>query len=214
MKHNRLIGIALITVLWWPAAPARAAELQPAAHPEDLGFAPDRLQRITEAFQGYVDAGQLPGAVVLIARNDKVAYLHTFGDQDREKKIPMAADSIFRIASMTKPIVTVAAMELVEEGKLDIAAPVAQYLPEFKELQVGVEKVDPTSGKAELSLEPQKRPMTVQDLLRHTAGLVYGQFGDGLVHQAYRAGKRLRPRTEPRRDGDKAVKAAAGPSTR
>ena len=99
----------------------------------------------------------------------------------------MAADSIFRIASMTKPIVTVGAMELVEEGKLDIAAPVAQYLPEFKEFQVGVEKADPATGKADLALEPQKRPMSVQDLLRHTAGLVYGQFGDGLVHKAYRA---------------------------
>src|SRR5262245_51792767 len=99
----------------------------------------------------------------------------------------MTPDSIFRIASMTKPIVTVAAMMLIEEGKLDISAPVSQYLPEFKDLQVGVEKRDPNTGNTELALEPQKRPMTVQDLMRHTAGLVYGQFGDGLVHEAYRA---------------------------
>src|SRR5262245_30492443 len=101
----------------------------------------------------------------------------------------MTPDSIFRIASMTKPIVTVAAMMLIEEGKLDISAPVSQYLPEFKDLQVGVEKRDPNTGNTELALEPQKRPMTVQDLMRHTAGLVYGQFGDGLVHKAYREAK-------------------------
>ena len=88
---------------------------------------------------------------------------------------------------MTKPIVSVAAMTLVEEGKLDLDAPVSQYLPEFADLKVGVETTDPATGKPTLRLEPQKRPMIVQDLLRHTAGLVYGQFGDHLVHQAYRA---------------------------
>jgi CubicO group peptidase (beta-lactamase class C family) len=184
MKRAALACVALLA-MW--VAPARAAEPQPVAHPEELGFVPGRLQRLTEAFQGYVDDGRLPGAVVLIARNGKVAYFRAFGYQDRESKLPMRADSIFRIASMTKPITTVAAMELVEEGKLDLAAPVAQYLPELKDLKVGVETRDPATGKTELALEPQKRPMTVQDLLRHTAGLVYGQFGDGLVHQAYRA---------------------------
>src|SRR3954470_10234948 len=76
---------------------------QPVANPAELGFAPDRLERITKAFQGWVDEGQIPGAVVLIARKDKVAYLNAFGYRDREAKAPMAADSIFRIASMTKP---------------------------------------------------------------------------------------------------------------
>jgi CubicO group peptidase (beta-lactamase class C family) len=140
-----------------------------------------------QVFQGYVDVGQLPGAVVLIARNSKLAYLRAFGYQDREKRVGMTPSSIFRIASMTKPITTTAAMMLVEEGKLDIAAPVSQYLPEFKDTQVGVEKRDANTGNTELVLEPQKRPMTVQDLMRHTAGLVYGQFGDGLIHKAYRA---------------------------
>ncbi len=185
MKLARFLCVVLTGA--WLAGPALAGELRPVVDPEELGFAPERLQRLTEAFQGYVDDGRLPGAVVVIARNDKVAYFRAFGYQDRENKLAMAPGSIFRIASMTKPIVTVAAMELVEEGKLDIAAPVAQYLPEFKDLQVGVEKRDPATGQTELALEPQKRPMTVQDLLRHTAGLVYGQFGDGLVHKAYRA---------------------------
>jgi CubicO group peptidase (beta-lactamase class C family) len=99
----------------------------------------------------------------------------------------MTPNSIFRIASMTKPIVTAGAMMLVEEGKLDLAAPLFHYLPEFKDIKVGVEKPDTNTGKVELVLEPQKRPITVQDLMRHTAGLVYGQFGDGLIHKEYRA---------------------------
>jgi CubicO group peptidase (beta-lactamase class C family) len=98
----------------------------------------------------------------------------------------MKSDSIFRLASMTKPIVSVAAMEVVEQGKLDLDAPVSKYLPEFKDLQVGVEKLDEKTGQPALTMEPQKRPMIVQDLLRHTAGLVYGQFGDHLIHKMYR----------------------------
>jgi CubicO group peptidase (beta-lactamase class C family) len=167
--------------------PGFAEELRALDRPESIGFASDRLKRVTEAFEGYVASGQLPGAVVLIVRDDKVAYFRTFGYQDREKQIAMRPDSIFRIASMTKPIISVAAMTLAEEGKLDLAAPVSQYLPEFKNLQVGLEQRDPKTGETVLVMEPQKRPMIVQDLFRHTAGLVYGQFGDGLVHRAYRA---------------------------
>jgi CubicO group peptidase (beta-lactamase class C family) len=92
---------------------------------------------------------------------------------------------MFRIYSMTKPIATVAVMMLAEEGKIDVMAPVAQYLPEFKDVKVGVEKMDPAGGKPYLTYEPPLRPMTVQDLLRHTSGLVYGPFGNTLVHQAY-----------------------------
>ena len=183
----KLVGSIVVATAAWMVVqvcpPALNAEtLQPIAHPETLGFDADRLQRVTRTFQTYVDAGQLPGAVVLIARNGQVAYLRAFGYQDREKKVAMTPDAIFRIASMTKPITTVAAMMLAEEGRLDIAAPVSQYLPELKDVQVGVE-----NPGGELSMAPQKRPMTVQDLMRHTAGLVYGQFGDGPVHKAYRA---------------------------
>jgi CubicO group peptidase (beta-lactamase class C family) len=184
----KIVGRGWLAIgLVWLTLPALAEELRPVDRPEDIGFANDRLKRVTEAFQGYVDSGKLPGAVVLIARDDKIAYFHAFGYQDREQQIVMRPDSIFRIASMTKPIVSVAAMTLAEEGKLDLAAPVSQYLPEFKDLQVGVEQRDPKTGDTVLVMEPQKRPMIVQDLLRHTAGLVYGQFGDGLVHKAYRA---------------------------
>jgi CubicO group peptidase (beta-lactamase class C family) len=185
MKILRPLWLAIVLV--WLGLPAFADELRPLDRPEDVGFASDRLTRITEAFQGYVDSGQLPGAVVLIVRGDKTAYFRAFGYQDRERQVAMRPDTIFRIASMTKPIVSVAAMTLAEEGKLDLAAPVSQYLPEFKDVQVGVEQRDPKTGETVLVTEPQKRPMMVQDLFRHTAGLVYGQFGDGLVHKAYRA---------------------------
>ena len=170
------------------AAPVFAQEPRPVSVPEELGFASDRLERITKTFQGYVDAGALPGAVVLIARNDKVAYFKAFGYRDREHKVAMTTDSIFRLASMTKPIVSAAAMILVEEGKLDLSAPVSQYLPEFKDLQVRTEHKDPATGTVEAVLEPQIRPMTVQDLMRHTAGLVYAPpIGAGPVPEMYKA---------------------------
>jgi CubicO group peptidase (beta-lactamase class C family) len=142
----------------------------------------------------FVDSGELR-AVVLIARNDKLALFEAIGFQDREKKIAMKKDAIFRLASMTKPIVSVAAMMLVEEGKLDLIAPVSKYLPEFKDLKVGVERTDLSTGKHTLALEGQQRPMTVQDLLRHTSGLIYPDNGDGLVYQVIR---RTRSRSETR----------------
>jgi CubicO group peptidase (beta-lactamase class C family) len=123
--------------------------------------------------------------VLVVARNGKIVYRQAIGYQDREKKIPMKPDAIFRIFSMTKPVASVAVMMLVEEGKIDVMAPVAQYLPEFNDVKVGVEKTDPATGKPTLALEASLRPMTVQDLLRHTSGLVYGPFGNTLVHQAY-----------------------------
>ena len=181
---NRGCIVLLATLL---AVPAFAQELKAVDRPEELGFAGNRLERVTTTFQGYVDNGQLPGAVVLIARNDKVAYFNAFGYSDRERKVAMTTDSIFRIASMTKPIVSAAAMILVEEGMLDLAAPVSQYLPEFKDLQVRAERGDSTTGKTEMVLEPQVRPMIVQDLLRHTAGLIYGPpIGSGPVANLYR----------------------------
>jgi CubicO group peptidase (beta-lactamase class C family) len=160
-------------------------DLYKLTRPEDSGFSTERLARITHFFQGDVDRGVIPGAVVLLARNGKLVYLQAIGYQDREKRTPMKPDAIFRIASMTKPITSVAVMMLAEEGKIDLIAPVFQYLPEFKDVKVGIEKEDPGTGKPALSFEDPKRPMTVQDLLRHTSGLVYGPFGNTLVHQAY-----------------------------
>src|ERR1700760_4802206 len=112
MALLKLILSAVIGVSWAGLAVAQ----QPAvtAHPEAFGFSPDRLQALTRHYQGYVDRGELPGAVMLIARNDQVTYFQAIGFQDRVKKTPMKTDAIFRLASMTKPIVSVAAMELVE----------------------------------------------------------------------------------------------------
>jgi CubicO group peptidase (beta-lactamase class C family) len=172
---------------------AALAQVLPNGQPEALGFSSERLQRLTGAFKADVDKGAIPGAVVLIARDGKVAYLEAIGFQNREKQVPMKTDAIFQIASMTKPIVSVAAMILVEEGKLQLLDPVSVYLPEFKNLQVGVEKVNPATGNPELSLEPARREMTVQDLLRHTSGLTYGIFGKSLVKQAYNDAKLFDP---------------------
>ena len=162
-----------------------AQELPKVSRPEEAGFASDRLNRITQFFQSEVDKDAIPGAVLVVARNGKIVYRQAVGYQDREKKIPMKVDSVFRIFSMTKPVTTVAVMMLAEEGKVDVMAPVAQYLPEFKDVKVGVEKMDPAGGKTFLAFEPPGRPMTVQDLLRHTSGFVYGPFGNTLVHQEY-----------------------------
>ena len=154
--------------------PAALAQLPMASHPEDVGFSSKRLEVARGVFKSDVDSKRLPGAVLLIVRNGKIAYFDTVGYQDRAAQTPMKKDSIFRIASMSKPITTVAAMILAEEGKLDVTAPVAQYLPEFKDVKVGPEGA------------PPKRPMTIQDLMRHTSGLTYGLFGNSPVDQMYR----------------------------
>jgi CubicO group peptidase (beta-lactamase class C family) len=182
MTRRRSLRLALLFIC---AISVVAQELPKLSRPEEAGFASDRLNRITQFFQSEVDKGAIPGAVLVVARNGKIVYRQAIGYQDREKKIPMKVDSVFRIFSMTKPVTSVAVMMLAEEGKIDVMAPVAQYLPEFKDVKVGVEKMDPAGGKPYLAFEPPGRAMTVQDLLRHTSGLVYGPFGNTLVHQEY-----------------------------
>jgi len=156
------------------------------AKPESMALSKQRLARIAATFKADVEAGTIPGAVALIARRGELEYLEAFGYRDREKKLPMAVDSIFRIASMTKPMVSVSIMMLAEEGLIRLVNPVSTYLPEMKNVQVGVERAD-AAGNRTLVMEPVRREMTVQDLLRHTSGITYGQFGDSLVKQAYRA---------------------------
>lgn len=164
---------------------AQAAPLPRAEKPEDVGLSSQRLQRLTETFTADVKSERIPGAVVLIARQGKVAYFQTFGFQDRAARTGMKSDSIFRIASMTKPITLVAALMLAEEGKLQLMDPVGTYLPQLQNLQVGVEVKE--GGESRLVLEPARRAVTVQDLMRHTSGMTYGVFGDSLVQRAYRA---------------------------
>jgi len=183
MKRKRMLIATCLFLCWADCIWSQG--LPTLKRPEDVGFSSERLGRITKVFQADIDKGAIPGAVLLVARNGKLVYLQALGYQDREKQVRMKPNAIFRIASMTKPITSVAVMMLAEEGKIDLFAPVSQYLPEFKDVKVGIEKVDPSTGKPVLSLENPQRSMTVQDLLRHTSGLVYGPFGTSLVHQAY-----------------------------
>ena len=158
------------------------------AKPESTQLSAQRLARIGEALGADITNGIIPGAVALVVRNGTVAYHKAFGFSDREKQRPMLPDSIFRIASMTKPMVSVAIMMLVEEGRIRLVNPVSTYLPEMRGLKVGVEKTD-KAGKRKLDSQAARREMSVQDLLRHTSGLTYGQFGDSLVKAAYRKAK-------------------------
>ena len=163
---------------------ASANALSDAVDPEDVGFSPERLRRLTSTVQTDVDKGLLPGAVTLIARQGKIVYFEAIGFQDRDKQLPMTTDTIFRIASLTKPITSVAVMMLVEEGKIQLEDPVSVYLPELKGITVGIEKIS-ANGNRELAYEPARRDPSVQDLLRHTSGFTYGQHGKSLVKQAY-----------------------------
>ena len=178
-----LVAASIVTTCF--AFSALAEGLPKASQPENVGLSSERLNRVAKAFQTDVDKGLIPGAVFLIARNGKIAYLEAIGFRDRDKKIPMSTDAIFQIASMTKPFTSVATMMLVEEGKIQLNEPISLYLPEFKGVQVGVEKVNTGTGKPELTLEAAQREMTIQDLLRHTSGLTYGFFGKSLVKQKY-----------------------------
>jgi CubicO group peptidase (beta-lactamase class C family) len=164
-------------------AAAGCAALQPAP-PDSVGLSGERLKALSGAVQAKVDKREIPGAVVLIARRDKVAYFEAFGYRDREAGAPMTRDAIFRIASMTKPIVTVAALMQVEEGKLRLSDPVSRYLPEFKGVQVGLERKD-ASGATSLELVPAQREVTVLDLMRHTSGLTYDFTGKSMVRERY-----------------------------
>jgi CubicO group peptidase (beta-lactamase class C family) len=175
VRSSKILCVCIIAA--FVSFSALAQGLPSASRPEEVGFSSQRLTRLTEAFQEEVDKGAIPGAVVLIARKGKVAYFEAIGFQNRENKQPMRTDAIFRIASMSKPITSVAVMMLVEEGRIQLLDPVSRYLPEFKGVQVGVEKLNTTTGNSELVGEPPRQEMTIQDLLRHTSGLTYGIFG-------------------------------------
>jgi CubicO group peptidase (beta-lactamase class C family) len=159
----------------------------PQAKPEALGLSSLRLQRMSDAFKREIDKGTLPGATVMVARRGQIGWFEALGRQSPAASTPMAHNSIFRIFSMTKPIVSVGIMMLIEDGHFLLSDPVAKFIPEFADQKVGVEN----NGK--LDLVPVKRPMTVQDLLRHTSGITYDHTGNGLVQQLYQQ-SRLRSR--------------------
>jgi CubicO group peptidase (beta-lactamase class C family) len=176
----RNIGGALLAaaLLLW-AAQGKAQE-----DAAGSGFLPSGLAHIDDYVTADIAKGVIPGAVLTIVRHGKIAYQHSWGERDPATHAPMTKDAIFRIYSMSKPITTVAAMMLLEEGRFGLEEPVSKYIPQFKDVKVGVERKG-DDGKSVLDLVDPKRPMTIQDLMRHTSGITYGFFGEGLVKQAY-----------------------------
>src|SRR3984885_8720305 len=168
-----------------PAAPQTPP--LPQAKPESLGLSPVRLQRMSDAFKREIDKGTTPGVTMMVGRRGQIGWFDALGRQNPASPGPKAGKTLFRIFSMTKPIVSVGIMMLLEEGRLLLNDPVAKYIPEFADQKVGVE----SNGK--LNLVPLKRPMTIQDLLRHTSGITYDHTGNSLVQQLYQQ-TRLRSR--------------------
>ena len=153
-----------------------------AESPASSSFSPEKLDRVGDYIRNEVVTGIIPGAILLIQQHGHPVYFENFGVRDVATKLPMSADTIFRIYSMSKPITSVAAMMLVEEGKLSLSDPVAKYIPAFADMKVGVEKPGETPA---LALESLRRPITIEDLMRHTSGLTYGFYGDGAVRKLY-----------------------------
>ena len=172
------LGLLLFPRAW--------AESLPTAEPESLGFSPERLERLTEAFQREIDEERLPGVVLMVARDGQLAYRESLGRQDPGGESAMAEDAIFRIYSMTKPLVSVAAMILVENGEIQLTDPVGEFLPGFDGMPVSEPTLNQAFSEVAYHTVPARQAMTVQDLLRHTAGLAYGELTQNTpVQEAY-----------------------------
>jgi len=159
--------------------PAPQTPPLPEAKPEAIGLSSSRLQRMSDTFRREIDKGTIPGATIMVARRGQIGWFDALGKQSPLAPAPMARDTIFRIFSMTKPIVSVGVMMLLEEGRFLLDDPVSKFIPEFADQKVGVEN----GGK--LDLVPLQRPVTIQDLLRHTSGITYEHTGSGLVQKLY-----------------------------
>ena len=159
----------------------------PQVRPDQIGLSPARLQRMSDAFKREVDKGTIPGVTVMVARRGQIGWFEAIGRQNPAASQPMAKNTIFRIFSMTKPIVSLGIMMLLEDGHFLLDEPVAKFIPEFAKQKVGIEH----NGR--LELVALQRPMTIQDLLRHTSGITYDHTGNSLVQQLYQQ-SRLRSR--------------------
>ncbi|WP_428674236.1 serine hydrolase domain-containing protein [Reyranella sp.] len=168
-----LVGLA--SVAW-------ADDPLPRAKPEEVGLSSERLARIATFAKAEIDAGQIPGAVVAVARRGKLVYFEAFGLSDKKAGTPMTTDTIFSLASMTKPMTTVAALQLYEQGRLLIDDPLAKYFPKFAEMKAAVWD-DLSKGVRDTA--PAARQITIQDLMRHTSGLSYGGSGTSMLHKQY-----------------------------
>jgi CubicO group peptidase (beta-lactamase class C family) len=155
----------------------------PRAKPEEVGLSSERLARISVTLKADVDAGRIPGAVIAIARRGKLVVFDAYGWRDKAANVPMTTDTIFNIASMTKPMTAVGGLMLYEQGKLLINDPLSKYFPKFASMKVAVLDGDGLTGTVAAD-----RPITIQDLMRHTSGLIYGGRGNTPVHKLYPAG--------------------------
>lgn len=176
MRRNIFKYLVLLNYLCYGAA-VLAADPLPAARPEEVGLSSQQLARISTVLKADIDKGRIPGAVVAIARKGRLAYYEAFGYTDKEAGTPMTKDAIFAIASMTKPMVGVAIMQMMEETRLQMSDPVSRWFPDLGKLPVGVVK------NGVMESVPARRQITVQDLLRHTSGLTYGARGNTPMHK-------------------------------
>ena len=175
--------IASRPLLFLLAAASLAAASLPTCKPEEVGLSTERLQRIHAMVQRHIDAGDVTGAVVLVARKGQIAYLEAQGTMDLETKKPMTRDTMFRMASMTKPVIGTSIMMMLEEGKLTLGDPVSKYIPEFKGMKVGVleESGHNPGDPPKFYTVPAQRDITIKDLLTHTSGLSSGPMGQSEV---------------------------------
>lgn len=157
-----------------------AADPLPRVDPAKAGFSPAALQRIDRFFTDEIAKERIPGAVVAIARDGKLVYHKAMGFQDKQKALPMRTDTIFQLASMTKVMTVVGALTLLEEGKLPLNSRLSDYYPQFASMQVGI-----VDSSGQIKLEPAKRPITIQDLMRHTSGITYGGRGTTAIHKLW-----------------------------
>jgi CubicO group peptidase (beta-lactamase class C family) len=180
-RLSALFAAILVTTSITQIIPTAVAQFGPS---RSVTLSVEKLSRIDDFFKAEDATGRMPGAIVLIQRHGKPVYLKTFGKRDIDAGIPMTADTIFPIHSVTKTITSVSALMLVDRGKIALDDPVSKYIPSFAGMKVGVERKDET-GKAMLDLVPLRRPVTIEDLLLHTSGITYGFYGEGLVKAAY-----------------------------
>ena len=184
LKNIRLKNYVLASAIAISASSVYAQAL-PSSTPESVGMSSARLNVFKQAMQAEVDKGNIPGMVIMVSRKGKLVYSEVVGYQDKDAGIPLKKDSIFRIYSMTKPLVSVAAMILAEDGKLTLSDPVSKHLPEFADMKVSVATKD-ASGNTSYSVVPAERPITVIDLLRHTSGIGYAEITKNpVIKQAY-----------------------------
>ena len=184
---RRALLVACLALAILHLAPIASLAQEPrVAQPETVGLSPQRLAALSKVLSAEIEQGKLPGAVVGIFRKGKLAYFEAFGWQNKPAGKKMERDAIFRLYSMTKPWTSVAAMMLVEDGRIQLTDPVSKYLPGFKDLQVSVPTANPATELTSYSLVAAQREPTVQDLLRHTSGLAYDFVTrNALVKAAY-----------------------------